>query len=43
MVLHHHNIHRANHSAPDIAWSDSLAATAQKIGETCIYAHNMYE
>ena len=41
MVLHHHNIHRANHSAPDIAWSDSLAATAQKIGETCIYAHNM--
>merc|ERR1712137_740854 len=31
MVLHHHNIHRANHSAPDIAWSDSLAATAQKI------------
>jgi hypothetical protein len=43
MVLHHHNIHRQNHSAPDLAWSDSLAATAQKIGETCIYAHNMYE
>jgi len=40
MVLHHHNIHRQNHSAPDIAWSDSLAATAQKIGETCVYAHN---
>ena len=43
MVLHHHNIHRQNHSAPDIAWSDSLAATAQKIGETCVYAHNQYE
>jgi len=41
MVLHHHNIHRANHSAPDLTWSDSLAATAQKIGETCVYAHNM--
>jgi len=41
MVLHHHNIHRDNHSAPALTWSDSLAATAQKIGETCIYAHNM--
>jgi uncharacterized protein YkwD len=39
--LHHHNIHRANHSAPDLTWSDSLAATAQKIGETCVYAHSM--
>jgi hypothetical protein len=43
MVLHHHNIHRRNHSAPDMTWSDSLAATAQKIGETCVYAHNMYD
>jgi hypothetical protein len=42
MVLHHHNIHRQNHSAPDLAWSDALAATAQKIGETCVYAHSMY-
>jgi hypothetical protein len=42
MVLHHHNIHRANHSAPDLTWSDSLAATAEKIGETCVYAHSMY-
>jgi hypothetical protein len=41
MVLHHHNIHRRNHSAPDLTWSDSLAATAQKIGETCVYAHSM--
>jgi hypothetical protein len=42
MVLHHHNIHRQNHSAPDLTWSDALAATAQKIGETCVYAHSMY-
>ncbi|KAM0713984.1 hypothetical protein Q7P37_010948 [Cladosporium fusiforme] len=39
-VVHHHNIHRANHSAPDLKWSDSLAATAQKIGESCNYAHD---
>lgn len=39
-VIHHHNIHRANHSAPDLTWSDSLASTAQKIGESCNYAHD---
>ena len=39
-VLHHHNIHRANHSAPDIQWSSSLASTAQKIAASCNYAHN---
>lgn len=39
-VIHHHNLHRANHSASDLTWSDSLAATAEKIGQTCSYAHN---
>lgn len=38
--LKHHNAHRANHSAPALEWSDSLASTAQKIAETCVYAHN---
>ncbi|KAF2221465.1 CAP domain-containing protein [Elsinoe ampelina] len=39
-VLNHHNYHRANHSAPDIAWSQSLADTALKIAKTCVYEHN---
>jgi uncharacterized protein YkwD len=40
-VLVHHNVHRANHSAPDLVWDDALAATAQKIGQSCSYAHNV--
>ena len=39
-VVAHHNAHRANHSAPKIRWDDELAATAQKIAESCIYAHD---
>ncbi|TLD24901.1 hypothetical protein PspLS_05936 [Pyricularia sp. CBS 133598] len=39
-ILRHHNIHRANHSAPALAWSDSLAGTAQSIAETYIFEHN---
>ncbi|KAF2858475.1 pathogenesis-related protein precursor, partial [Piedraia hortae CBS 480.64] len=35
-----HNVHRANHSAPDIQWDDGLASTAAKIAATCNYAHN---
>ena len=40
IILDHHDIHRANHSAPALTWSDHLAKTAQEIGETCVYAHN---
>jgi hypothetical protein len=41
-VEFHHNVHRANHSAPDLVWNDTLAATAEKIGELCSYEHMMY-
>ncbi|KIV99947.1 uncharacterized protein PV09_08464 [Verruconis gallopava] len=40
-VVQHHNAHRANHSAPDIVWDDSLAATALKIASSCVYAHDV--
>ncbi|GIZ46348.1 hypothetical protein CKM354_000947600 [Cercospora kikuchii] len=40
VCLYHHNIHRANHSAPALVWSEELAATAQKIANTCVYEHN---
>jgi uncharacterized protein YkwD len=36
-----HNVHRANHSAPDMSWSDSLAASAQIVASSCVFAHNM--
>lgn len=41
-VLWHHNVHRYNHSSPALTWNESLAATAQKIADTCIYEHSMY-
>lgn len=41
-VVKHHNAHRANHSAPEIAWDDALAATAYKIARSCVYAHDTY-
>lgn len=42
-VIAHHNAHRANHSAPKITWDASLATTAQKIAESCTYAHDTYD
>lgn len=39
-VLHHHNLHRSNHSADPLEWDDQLAETAQNIGNTCRYEHN---
>ena len=38
--LYHHNIHRHNHSAPDVAWSESLASAAQELANSCNYGHN---
>jgi uncharacterized protein YkwD len=40
-VVDHHNVHRANHSAPALEWDSALASTAAKIAATCVYAHSM--
>ena len=40
-VLHHHNVHRSNHSAPAVQWSDTLASTASKIASSCVYRHDV--
>jgi uncharacterized protein YkwD len=37
----HHNIHRANHSAPNIAWDSGLEASAKQVADSCVYAHNV--
>ncbi|KAL6813223.1 PR-1-like protein [Trichoderma sp. SZMC 28013] len=41
IVVNEHNIHRANHSAPDLAWDTTLAGYAQTIAEGCVFAHDM--
>lgn len=40
-VVDSHNIHRQNHSAPDISWSDSLAASSLVVAQSCVFAHDM--
>ncbi|KXS98711.1 hypothetical protein AC578_10490 [Pseudocercospora eumusae] len=40
LVVYHHNLHRANHSCPDIEWSDDLYSSALEIAQSCVYAHN---
>ncbi|KAI1629034.1 CAP domain-containing protein [Exophiala viscosa] len=40
-LLLHHNVHRANHSANAITWSDTMAVIAQTIADTCVYGHNV--
>ncbi|KAK3701573.1 hypothetical protein LTR37_015427 [Vermiconidia calcicola] len=39
-VVLHHNLHRSNHSAPDVAWDDKLASIAATIASSCRYEHN---
>ncbi|KAL6697497.1 PR-1-like protein [Trichoderma pleuroticola] len=41
IVVNEHNVHRANHSAPDLAWDTTLAGYAQTIAEGCVFAHDM--
>jgi outer membrane biosynthesis protein TonB len=41
-VLYQHNIHRANHSAPDLTWDDTLAGYAENTARGCVFQHDMY-
>lgn len=41
LVLHHHNIHRRNHSAEDLVWDDTMAKYAEIVAKTCVYGHNL--
>ena len=40
-VVKTHNMHRANHSVPAIAWSNSLAKAAQMVANKCSFTHDM--
>ncbi|OCL01715.1 PR-1-like protein [Glonium stellatum] len=40
MILFHHNIHRANHSADALTWNQSLADSAMALASGCVFKHN---
>lgn len=40
-AVYHHNIHRANHSAPDASWNSDLASYAATVAATCVFAHDL--
>ncbi len=39
-ALYHHNVHRFNHSAAALEWSDEHAGYAQTLANTCNFAHD---
>ncbi|KAI1092779.1 PR-1-like protein [Rostrohypoxylon terebratum] len=41
VAIQHHNLHRSNHSAPAVGWSDELAGYASNTAATCKFAHDM--
>ena len=42
-VLYYHNLHRANHSSPDLSWDEKLAGYAATTAAKCVFAHDMDE
>ncbi|KAH7316655.1 CAP domain-containing protein [Stachybotrys elegans] len=41
MMVEQHNIHRRNHSAPDLVWDSTLAQYAANTANGCVFAHDM--
>lgn len=39
-VLYNHNIHRRNHSAPNVDWSADLETSARALASKCVYEHD---
>lgn len=37
----HHNVHRANHSAPDVTYSETLAGFAATLSSRCVFEHDV--
>ena len=40
-VLYSHNVHRANHSAPALTFSDDLANYAKTVADKCVWGHDL--
>lgn len=41
-ALYHHNLHRANHSSPEVSWDSKIAGYAGITARKCVFAHDMY-
>lgn len=41
VALYHHNVHRANNSAPDVTYSDKLAGFALQLSQGCVFEHDV--
>lgn len=41
IILTHHNVHRANHSAPELTWNATLAQYAKEQAMTCVYSETL--
>jgi hypothetical protein len=39
-ILYNHNVHRSNHSASSVTWSESLESSARTLAERCVYKHD---
>jgi uncharacterized protein YkwD len=39
-VLQQHNVHRVNHTVPDLVWSSTMATYAAQTAQTCAFAHS---
>lgn len=39
-ILHYHNLHRSDHSASGLTWSEDLAAAANTLASRCEYGHD---
>lgn len=42
VALERHNIHRRNHSAPDMVWNAELAGYAKTVADSCKFAHDLF-
>ncbi|KAK3366368.1 CAP domain-containing protein [Podospora didyma] len=40
-ALYHHNVHRANHSAPAVTWGQTYADFAATVAKSCRFAHDL--
>ncbi|KAI1309598.1 CAP domain-containing protein [Xylaria venustula] len=43
VAVYHHNIHRSNHSSPEVTWNSEIAGYAAITAATCKFAHDMSE
>ncbi|KAI0475991.1 PR-1-like protein [Xylariaceae sp. FL0804] len=42
-AINQHNLHRANHSAPEMTWNSEIAGYAALTAQKCVFAHDMDE